>query len=161
MSKQLFREKSLKRVNSPESLNDYVRVSNPGIWLVLAAVIALLIGVFVWGYFGRMESTVEVRTVAANGEVVCFVRDVDVLTLEQGMPIRVETAAGTVEGTVAEIGFESRKYSELAELYGLRLVADEAEDVVFTVALDVDVPDGKYTTTIVTESIRPLSFLFN
>ena len=44
MSKPLFREKNLKKVNSPESLNDYVRVSNPGVWLLLAAVIALLAG---------------------------------------------------------------------------------------------------------------------
>ena len=37
----LFREKSLEAVESPESLNDYLRVTSPGVWLILAAVICL------------------------------------------------------------------------------------------------------------------------
>ena len=41
---KLFREKSLEAVESPESLNDYMRVTSPGVWLVLAAVIVVLIG---------------------------------------------------------------------------------------------------------------------
>ncbi len=30
MENQIFRKKSIERVSSPEQLNDYVRVSNPG-----------------------------------------------------------------------------------------------------------------------------------
>ena len=32
---KLFREKSLEAVESPEALNDYLRVTSPGIWMVL------------------------------------------------------------------------------------------------------------------------------
>ena len=49
MSDNLFREKNLKRISSPESLNDYVKISNPGIWVLLVAVIVLLVGFLVWG----------------------------------------------------------------------------------------------------------------
>ncbi len=31
MNEQLFRKKSLDKVQSSESLNDYVRVANPGV----------------------------------------------------------------------------------------------------------------------------------
>ena len=37
MSDQIFRKKSLDRISSPEQLNDYIRVANPGIWMILAA----------------------------------------------------------------------------------------------------------------------------
>ena len=37
MQNQLFREKSLEKVSSPEQLNDYIRVSNPGVWIAVAA----------------------------------------------------------------------------------------------------------------------------
>ncbi len=47
MDKQLFRKSSIERVSSPEQLNDYIKVSNPGVWMILAAIIALLIGVCV------------------------------------------------------------------------------------------------------------------
>ena len=53
MSSDLFRKKSIERVSSPEQLNDYVKVSSPGIWAVLAAVLILLAGAFVWGSTGK------------------------------------------------------------------------------------------------------------
>ena len=31
MDNQIFRKKNIERVSSPEQLNDYVRVSNPGV----------------------------------------------------------------------------------------------------------------------------------
>ena len=48
MNQQLFRKSSIDRVSSPEQLNDYIKVTNPGVWLVLAAVIVLLMGACVW-----------------------------------------------------------------------------------------------------------------
>ena len=44
MSEEIFRKKNLDKIKSPENLNDYLRVSNPGVWMLLAAVIVLLIG---------------------------------------------------------------------------------------------------------------------
>ncbi len=55
MSKPLFRQKSLDKITSPEQMGDYIRVSNPSVWMILAAIIALLVGVCVWGIFGRLE----------------------------------------------------------------------------------------------------------
>lgn len=46
-------QKSLNRVKSPEDLNDYIRVANPGVWLVLVAVVILLAGVCIWGFFRK------------------------------------------------------------------------------------------------------------
>ena len=42
----IFRKKTLDRISSPEQLTDYLRVTNPGIWLVLATVVLLLAGIF-------------------------------------------------------------------------------------------------------------------
>ena len=32
---KLFREKNLERLESPEKLNDYLRVTSPGVWMIL------------------------------------------------------------------------------------------------------------------------------
>ena len=48
MDQQLFRKKSLDRISSPEQLNDYLRVTNPSVWVVLLAVIILLAGLLIW-----------------------------------------------------------------------------------------------------------------
>ena len=59
----IFREKSMERINSPEEMNDYIKVASPGVWLVLVAIIFLLVGVVVWGVFGTVEQK------DANGQV--------------------------------------------------------------------------------------------
>ncbi len=54
-SKQIFREKSLERVSSPEQLDDYIKVTTPSVWIILAATIVLLAGMIIWGVFGKIE----------------------------------------------------------------------------------------------------------
>lgn len=51
----IFREKSIKRVSSPEQLNDYIRVTSPSVWIVLIALVVLLLGMLAWSALGRIE----------------------------------------------------------------------------------------------------------
>ena len=94
MSKQLFRQKSIDKITSPEQVNDYIRVSNPSVWMILAAVIVLLIGVCVWGMFGSLDTTLQTGGVCKDGQLVLMhnetvnetttgVGDVSSLTLAQ------------------------------------------------------------------------------
>jgi hypothetical protein len=53
----VFREKSMDRVSSPEQLNDYIRVTTPSVWLVLAALLLLLVGILAWCVLGTVETT--------------------------------------------------------------------------------------------------------
>lgn len=55
MNHFIFRKKSLDKATSPEELNDYIRVTSPHIWIVLAAVILLLVGMIIWGIFGTVS----------------------------------------------------------------------------------------------------------
>ena len=48
-SKDIFRKSSLDRMSSPEKLNDYIKVSNPSVWIILGAIAAILIAVIIWG----------------------------------------------------------------------------------------------------------------
>ena len=59
----LFRKKSMDKISSPEELNDYIRVTSPSVWMVLAGTVILLVGFLAWGVFG----TVNVEK--ANGTV--------------------------------------------------------------------------------------------
>lgn len=52
----VFREKSIERVSSPEQLNDYIRVTTPSVWLVLAALVLLLAGMLAWCTLGTVEA---------------------------------------------------------------------------------------------------------
>ncbi len=52
---QLFRQKSIDKVSSPEKLDDYIRVTTPSVWVTLIAIVLLLAGTIIWGIFGEVE----------------------------------------------------------------------------------------------------------
>ncbi len=54
MNNGFFRKKSIDRISSPEKLDDYIRVTTPGVWIVLAAMILLLAGAIIWGIAGEV-----------------------------------------------------------------------------------------------------------
>lgn len=131
MNQQLFRKSSMDRISSPEQLNDYIRVTNPGVWLVLAAVIVLLMGACVWGIFGRLETKITVPVQVAGGEAR--------LVLEDGQ--QVDSSAPVV--------IDGREFS-LGPAVGSGAYS-----------VSVDLPDGEYQAQVVTESVTPMSFVFN
>ena len=158
MDNQIFRKKSLDKVSSPEQLNDYIRVSNPGVWLVLAAVIVLLIGVCVWGIFGRLETTVGSAAVVKDGEMTLYVKEEYLGKITEGMTVRVKeneyiiTSVETKPQTIPE-GFDE---------YMLHLSGMHVGEWVFGVsAMQTDLADGVYEAEIVIESIAPMSFIFD
>ena len=52
---EIFRKKSIERISSPEELNDYIRVTTPSVWIVLAALLILLTGMLAWSVFGTVQ----------------------------------------------------------------------------------------------------------
>ena len=59
MNQQLFREKSVKQVSSPEELNDYMKVTTPRVWIILVAIVLVLAGAISWSVFGSVSVTGE------------------------------------------------------------------------------------------------------
>ncbi|MDO4332261.1 MAG: hypothetical protein Q4C58_06180 [Eubacteriales bacterium] len=59
-NESVFREKSLERISSPEEIGDYMKVTTPGMWLVMAAILLLLAAALIWSVTGRIESAVVV-----------------------------------------------------------------------------------------------------
>lgn len=131
----IFRKKNLDKVNSPENLNDYIKVSNPGMWLIIAAVLVLIAGACIWGFFGHIDTSVPTTATVENGVAYFALESEDVN-----------------EGTVFEIG-------------GEKCVVDTVENSEAGLArlarAKTSLPDGKYEAKIITESVKPISFILN
>ena len=72
MSEPIFREKSLKRISSPEELGDYLRVTSPAVWMLLVAVILLLAGFLIWGSASSIDSIVTGTAQVEGGKMQIF-----------------------------------------------------------------------------------------
>ena len=157
MNEQLFRKKSVDKVSSPEQLNEYIRVSNPGVWMVLAAVIVLLAGVIVWGFIGHLDTTLSTAVVCENGEAVIYVKEADAEKIATGMTVRV----GDKEYAVSEIAKEPSRVDATIPEYAIHLGSLTTGEWVYAVKVNGTFGDGVYKADIVIESISPISFILN
>lgn len=129
----IYRNETIEHISSPEQLTDYLHVTNPGIWVILAAVIFLLVGVFVWSIVGTLETTVKTTVVVENHHArVIPARAEELLA---GMPLRI---AGQ------EYVIAAAEPDEYGRSFGIAEIA---------------LPDGIYDGTVVVERTRPIDFL--
>ena len=130
----IFRKKALERISSPEQLTDYLKVTNPGIWALLAAVIVLLAGLFVWSMMGELETLTDGVAVVEGGTAQVTLID-SRTELEADMTVR----------------FDDREY----------LITDVSENErgMSVAYLPVTEANGVYEVKVVTERIHPIRFL--
>lgn len=157
MSEQLFRKKSIERVSSPEQLDAYTRVANPSIWMVLIAIVVLLVGVCVWGILGHLDTAVSAVAVCENGTVTLYVKDENGKSVLAGMEVRIGEDTASV---TAISPMPIKAETELSD-YVCHVGGFGAEDWVYAVQTDAQLPDGVYSAKIIVESVLPMSFVVN
>lgn len=158
MGSTIFREKSLKKIASPEQMNDYIRVSSPSVWMVLTAVIVLLAGVCVWGMFGHLDTAVQTGGVCTNGRLTVFVGEEDHDKIGENAVISVDG----VEYAVAEITNAPIRVDDQIDPYVVHLAGFTEGDWVYRLYADVPgLADGVYAASVITERVRPLDFVLN
>ena len=66
MTQNIFREVSLKRLSSPEQLDQLIKVTSPKGWLALLAVGLLLAGAILWGWTGSITTRITGQGILLN-----------------------------------------------------------------------------------------------
>ena len=134
----LFRRESVERIQSPEQLNDYLRITNPTIWVLLVAVILLLAGMLIWSSFACISSFAEGRATVENGTMtVRFYDEAQASRVEAGMDIQV----GDVSSPVRSVG--------------------RAEDGTVFALADTSLSDGSYDARVTYRRTQLIRLLFN
>lgn len=138
MEQQLFRKESMERISSPEKLDDYLHVTTPAVWLVLAAAILLLAGLFAW------SAATAVESYAAGSAEVKY----GVLTLT----FSDNEKAGNVEvGMNVTVGKMATPVLSVGRSEEGRLVA----------VAHADLPDGSYDAKVGYRQTQIIDMLFN
>ncbi len=129
----LFRAKTIERISSPEKLTDYLKVTNPGIWVVLGAVVLLLGGLLIWASVGTLNTTADIKVIVED-HTAKVVTEGDG-ELKEGMPFTLLSNEYFIAATAED---------EYGRVYGISELA---------------LPDGVYEGTAVIEQVRPIDFL--
>ena len=128
---EIFRKQALERISSPEQMGDYLRVTDPGIWVIFAAVILLLLGFFAWSTVGDLETVVSGR--AHVTDHIALIEGISE-EVRVGMPLRIQE-----------------------QEYPISMV--DQKSLTRVAYASVELPDGYYDVEIVVERIHPIAFL--
>lgn len=160
MKNNLFRKESLDRVNSPEQLNEYVRVTSPSIWLILSAFVLLLVGFLVWSIFGTLQTKRPIEVVSKNGQVMGYIPTENRQEIAPGMTVIVQDGNREVTGTILEISSQPVQITSDDDPYLLYLGDYESDDFVYTCPVEVsDLKDGVYAAEVIVEQVHPAAFV--
>ena len=155
MANPILTKNSGEKVTSPEELNDYIKVTNFSIWLILAVVIIMASSVFVWAFVGSLHTSVKATGIAEKGVITCY------LPSDSGAAAGNDVTAGGTFGKVVSVSNPplsekavSEKYDEYTA-YRLNL-----SDWNYEVIINAEgCPDGLVTVNIITGSVKPISFI--
>lgn len=138
MEQSIYRKESLERVSSPEQLNDYLHVTSPAIWIVLAAVILLIGGLFVWSSVTAVESYAGGIAEVRGGVLTITFDDAEkAANVEVGMDVKV----GDLTAPVRSVG--------------------QSEDGACIAVAEIALPDGVYEARVAYKHTQIIDLLFN
>ncbi|MGN0319938.1 MAG: hypothetical protein ACI4D1_03415 [Lachnospira sp.] len=158
MNKGLFRKKNMDRISSPEQLNAYIRVSNPGVWMILISVILLLTGVCVWGIFGHVDTKIVTSGYVENGTLTCYVKESDIDSVKEGMNISISEQ----DYVVGEISQKPVAVDDTMDSYMVHIGNLQTGEWVYPVTVkNVNLKDGIYEADIIVDRVSPMSFITN
>ncbi len=165
-SNTLFRKSSLDSISSPEQLNDYIKVSNPSIWMVLAALFILLASVFVWGFTGSLPTTVRAKGVVLQGGVQCYISAEDAAKITVGQKASFsKTGDSTFQGQVSGVGNVPLSAAEITRELDRDYLAQVLVQGEFAVKITIASDSSEWSdgtlldVSIVTDSVKPIQFL--
>ena len=154
---KLFRKKNVEAIESPEALNDYLRVTSPGIWLILTGIVLCLIGVCIWGIFGHIDSTMDTAIVSQEGKVDCLVP-------KDAVSRVLENPSVEIDGTDYALKPSTLKPEIITEDTDIFVILTgnlEVGQIVYRIPVDAALEEGTYSGKIITEKLTPISLLLN
>ncbi len=155
MQNNIFREKSMDRVSSPEQLNDYIKVSNPAVWMIISGIVILLIGICVWGIFGKLNTVIKTGGICENGVAHCYVKETDVAKIKANATVTVKDK----EYPVSAMSKTPIEASGDIDSYILHLGNINEGDWVYEILFNAPLANDVYEMDITVDSVSPMSFI--
>ena len=153
----IFRNKSVERIRTPEQFNEYVKVSGKVSFVILIAIVIFIAGVVVWSVTGRMYTIEKCGVSVADGQLTGYIDEDKIGKTAVGSQIYVEDEKYTISyiSDIPEILPEST-----AE-YILHIGGLQNDAWVYEFHAKCSLPDGIYSASVVTEIIRPVDLVIN
>ena len=150
-------------VRSLDELDRVLKITTPGIWMVLLACFALLAGILAWGLFGTVSEGVSASGIVEDGKLICILGPDEVKLIAEGDTAVIDGQTLIVE-KIADIPVsreEALKLLGSEYLVSENMNGDWAWPVTLVPADGSGFPDGTVLNfEIITRRISPLSMVW-
>lgn len=155
-------KKGLERLQSPDDLDKYLRMTTPGIWVSIIACVAILLGIIAWAVYGSVSDHITKKGAAGVDGIVCFVDTDTALRIKPGDFAYVDGVPETVihvEEWATDV--DNYKSEGLTDLE-IRQLAGDVKIVHPVIISDSQHHDLKKSVevTITVDQKTPLSMIF-
>lgn len=138
MAQQVYSKQALDRMSSPEAMNDYLHVTKPAVWIVLAAVTLILVGAIVWAGFASVNSYATGTATVHDGVMTI---ELDSTGFEHNVGVGQKVSASDTQTTVDSV--------------------DVRQDGSVVVTARTNLSDGTYDAQVAYKETQILDILFN
>ena len=156
---QIFRKKSLDRLNTPDDLADYLRVTGPGVWFALGSIILLLAGLLVWGIFGQIITSVSVPAIVDQHVLYCYVPEKNINMNDDLNGIDIKVGDVELEPDIDKINTVTLDSSYNRYIFSQGTLTPGQNAVILQ--CDTDFEDGNYAAEVVLKTLHPVSLIFS
>ena len=151
-NKTLFRGKNLMKASEPEQLDGYLKVTGFGPWVVLITAALVLAAVFVWTFFGRLQTVVTGAGYCKDGELLCYVVQSEIEEITKDSVAEISGLRGSVTDVDPALHNPNQVPNDV------RFLLPDSKWYC-TVKLRCPLEDGLYTVNFYPKSVSPASFI--
>lgn len=173
MHRSVFDFENEDRVESPERLNEYLRVATPGMWVMVFGLLLIVVAFAAWGFFGTIPESITLKCVVdestGNGlDVVIDASQISGSSLigkeaNYKLPSGVNGKAKVIQTTEVPLSKE-----EMAEVLESDFLSNSLVSSDYSYILLIE-PEDDLTghaleigqVTIITDEVSPISFLLS
>jgi len=156
MDNSIFRKKNLENISSPDELNRYIKIARPSTWLVLIALVILVLGIFVWSVVGRLESTVPCVIVTESNQTFVCVDSKYIANPSQDLYLKLDNQ----KVAITLLDQNAWPVNGVLSDYAINVGGLSQDSYVYFFGPQINFGDGIRQAKIVTELVRPITFLF-
>lgn len=163
LGRQMFRESALKKMNSAEDLDAYLRLVNPSAWVLAGAVACLLVAAAIWACTASLPIRYSTTGVIKDGQIVSFLPGSDGTHATAASDVSVAGHASTI----ASIDEEPYSQREVEAVIGSDYTVASLGLSQWSYKVVVNVPDEMRSwdegddvpVTVTTRTVTPMAYL--
>lgn len=161
MNKTIFREKSIQKVKSPEKLDDFLHIANPGVWAIMITAVIFMAGVIVAACTRNIEIGLKCGAVCNDGVLTLYVPEKYSQTMNDDMTVQIKGLDEPAEVAVNNYTTVPLKTDDSFDKSALHISGLNVGDWLIAVECPCNIDSGVYESKLITERIRPIEFILS